>query len=434
MWLGPIRLFRLFGNHALSVQDGVCPTSATGHLLRDRRWGAVLLCLSSGIVAGMEMGKAAAGMVGIRSEFGIGLETAAWIASVFAIPGAAGAIFFGHFTQRVGSRAALAGGMVALTAGGLVSLLSDSFAFVLLGRAVEGAGFLTVNVAAPSLLHRYAAEKDRRLAMVLWSACMPAGIALMLLCNWAAPGSFGWRGLWWLGGCVALVITALVIAILPPGDGPPSRHGAVADLSLVLRTKCLLFPMLAGCYMFLFSVIVLFPTMFVDCFGMGVATASALAAPVVMSGLAGGVIIRHLWSGGLSRSATLFYCAPLMGGAALILFRASESFVLVYAMCLLFGACAGILAATTFDGATATAPSPRLVPVVMGLVMQVANMGLLAGPVIVGATVKQSGWHAAPQPLLFACGALVLIAILLQQLRRELPPAVIAVADAKADR
>src|SRR5262249_57688794 len=101
----------------------------------------------------------------------------------------------GGWVVRLGLGGSVMGGMRVIALGNLIGGAAPS-EFVLVGAwIVEGIGFFGVVLAIPSMLARVIAEKDRAFVMAVWSAYMPAGIALMLLVGPLLQG-IGWRGLW----------------------------------------------------------------------------------------------------------------------------------------------------------------------------------------------------------------------------------------------
>ncbi len=74
-----------------------------------------------------------------------------------------------------------------------------------------------MTVAAPTLLAARVAERDRNLALAMWSTFMPAGITLGML---AAPlvEQLGWRGVW-AGAAAAVWAAAAAVLLLVPRAG-----------------------------------------------------------------------------------------------------------------------------------------------------------------------------------------------------------------------
>lgn len=379
------------------------------------------LCLAAGVTAGMQMGKAPLGLPGIRSEFDLGLDTAAWIVSAFPLIGAFIGVFAGGLAQRLGARRSLFVGLITLACGGMLSYLSISYVPVLIGRTIEGIGFLAITISAPTLIHTNAEGPERRFAMTIWSACVPIGVALTLLAGPLVTSPFGWRGLWLAGACqVILVIPTLAILLPHATLGQSSRGRSPADmLKVITLRRPVSFAIVAGCYMFLFSMTALFPVMFVDRFGLGLRTASELVSPVILTGLAGGLFARWLGERGLAPWTSIVICAGVMGCAGVGLFTPGAPLAAVYGLCIIFAASAGMLPAIAFEGAAASVPDPSLVPIAMGMVMQASNIGVFVGPIGFGAAIQAGGWTAGTGPLLAITGVLFAMAMLLRESARR---------------
>lgn len=376
----------------------------------------VTLCLVAGVTAGMQMGKAPLGLPSVRGEFHLGLDHAAWIISAFPLIGAVIGVVAGKTAQRLGSRRVLLAGLALLAAGGALSALAPTYPPVLIGRMIEGLGFLAVTISAPSIIHADAHAADRKLAMALWSACVPVGIALTLLAGPFIIGPFGWRGLWLAGTCQVAAVLLMEACLLrgePAGPRSPKRSAGTVHEVVALRQP-LLFALVAGCYMFLFSMTALLPVMFVDRFGLQLRAASNLVAPVILAGLAGGLAARWLSERRVAPWLSIICCAAVMGGAGVGIFSAPLPLTIVFGLCLVFAICAGVLPAIAFDGAAASVPDLALVPVAMGMVMQASNVGVFVGPLVYGRIIHAGGWSAGAFPILQCVVILAVAGLLLR--------------------
>jgi DHA1 family inner membrane transport protein len=172
-------------------------------------WRAVLIVVASGVVAALQVGKGIIALPALRADFSLGLEAAGWVISIFAVLGVVGGIPAGAVVNRFGDRFISLLGLLVLAAGALISALSTSFATLLVARVIEGIGFLLITVAAPALLQRIVAPRDRDLAFGLWSSYMPGGMAIALLCGAALEG---WR-LFWLVNAALAALAALLMAL-----------------------------------------------------------------------------------------------------------------------------------------------------------------------------------------------------------------------------
>ena len=85
----------------------------------------------------------------------------------------------------------------------------------MLGRALEGYGFLLINLSAPVLLSLHTNSKIRGKVMGIWGSFMPAGNAIIIL---VAPIVYllsDWYFLWLLSGFYTFCILFLAYQIIP---------------------------------------------------------------------------------------------------------------------------------------------------------------------------------------------------------------------------
>jgi MFS family permease len=193
----------------------------TTNVPENSRWGAVVVAVFAGMIAASHLGKLPPSLPMLRAELGLDLVFGGWVVSVFGATGAALGLAAGSLADRIGHRRLTMIGLGLLAAGSAVGGLTDTGAMLLVSRFAEGFGFLSVAVAAPSLIATAAKGRDRRLALGIWSAYMPASMALVLLAAPALLSAAGWRGIWWVLAGVS-VIWIGVVALVAPSPVPRS--------------------------------------------------------------------------------------------------------------------------------------------------------------------------------------------------------------------
>ena len=196
------------------------------------RWGLVLVATGAGVIAAAHVGKVPAALPAIRAEFGLDLVSAGWVVSIFNATGMAGGMLAGVFADRIGHRRLALTGLAALLLGSLAGATAESGTVLLLTRFLEGLGFVTTAVSAPSIIANAAKHRDRRLALGLWGAYMPAGVAAMMLMSPALLAPFGWRGLW----LAVAAATGVWFAVLWTA-GRPAAHSLPPSRSPLRRAK-----------------------------------------------------------------------------------------------------------------------------------------------------------------------------------------------------
>ncbi len=345
------------------------------------RWAAVGLIVGAGIVAALQVGKAPIAAPLLEGDLGVGLAALGWLTGVFALIGLVGGIPTGALVGSLGARRVLVAGLLVTGAGAAAGALSAGLAMLMVSRIVEGAGFLLIIVAAPSLLGRVSRPGDRDLAFSLWSCFMPLGLAAAML---VGPMFDDWRVMWWASGGLALALCLLVPLVVPVSR---ERHvwswrRLRADTAAVFGNAGAvgLAVSLALYSLMFFALFSFLPVLLMKQMGVSHRTAGllgALASAVnVIGNLAAGVMLSR----GVSRPALLIGACLVMGAASLGIFLPLLPAIATFLLCVLFSAVGGLIPATILSSAPIVASSAALVPVVIGLIVQGNNLGQILGP------------------------------------------------------
>jgi DHA1 family inner membrane transport protein len=380
------------------------------------RWVAVAVVVASGVVAALQVGKGAIALPALRAEFGLGLEAAGWIMSVFALLGVVGGIPAGAAVARFGDRRLLALGLAALALGSVVGSTAGSFPLLLGTRVLEGLGFLLVVVAAPALLQRIVATKDRDLAFGIWSAFMPAGMAIALLLGASLAG---WRPFWIANALLAGVFVLLVLLAVRARDRVPDglswrEIGRDAVLTATSRGPLLLAAAFVLYSLLYFALASFLPVLLMDRMDVAVGAAGALSAVAVGANILGNLAAGVLLGRGAARWVLIAAAAAVMTLTGIAVFALALPPTAVFLLCVVFSGVGGLLPATVLGAAALVAPKPGLGPMTIGLAMQGSNLGQVIGPVAVGGVVDAAGWPAAAIPVAVAGMLALAVAALLR--------------------
>ena len=131
-------------------------------------WRDIAIALGAGIVASAHIGVVPTAIPALRSELGIDLVTAGWVASLFSATTVATGVLVGVLADRIGYRRLLVVGLIALVLGAVAGALASTAYELLLSRLVEGIGFIAILVSSPSIIAERALPEDRRFALGLW--------------------------------------------------------------------------------------------------------------------------------------------------------------------------------------------------------------------------------------------------------------------------
>lgn len=359
-------------------------------------WWVVVLVVAAGIAASLQIGKAAIAIPLLQTETGRDLAVLGWVSSIFAVLGLFGGVPVGALATRFGDRRILLFGLTLLAIGSALGAMTSGLGLLLACRVVEGSGFLMVSVSGPALLRRCVGERDREIAMALWSCFMPAGMALAMLLG---PLFGGWRAIWLAGAGFALVAGAAVALRVPASaaGAAVSWRQLAADAGSMFRTRG---PMLlALCFalyaMMFFAVLSFLPVLLIERMQSSLAVAGLLSGLATAGNIVGNLIAGMLLARGVPRLAVLAGASLAMGLAAVFVFLPLLPPAGAFVSGILFATAGGFIPATLLSTAAALAPRPNLVPASIGLLMQGSNLGQVLGPAVVGLVISGIGWAAA---------------------------------------
>ena len=376
-------------------------------------WPVTLLLVGAGIVSAVQLGKAPAAFQAVQAALDLPLERAAWLLSAFGIVGALFGVAIGTVADRLGARRTLVAGLALQGAASAAGAAAQDATLLIASRLVEGVGFLAVIVAAPTLIARVVPASRTAGPMAAWSAFMPAGMALVLLASpWLLDA--GWRALWWGASALALGYAVLAAACTPrddadhlpsPGRPQPWHHTVLArgPLSLLL-----LFMLYAGAWFALFG---LLPVVLNGGLAATPAQANLLTALAIASGGVGNLAGGALLARGVRPAALV---AGALGVSALLaLWVAAESLGAWprYGLVVAFATVAGLVPPALFAEAPLQAPHPSALGLMLGMMMQGNNLGLVAGPAAGAALTAAGGWPALAVGAAACAGAGILVVV-----------------------
>ncbi|MEQ9639876.1 MAG: MFS transporter [Alphaproteobacteria bacterium] len=371
-------------------------------------WAAVAMALAAGIIVAMQVGKVPPALPMIRDDLGIDLVTAGWVASILNAIGACLGALAGALVYARRPRTAVLAGLALLLVGGVLGALSASGFWLLAARFVEGIGLLGAVVAAPRLIVASAAARDRGLAMGIWGAWMPAGMAIAMLVAAYWLDGHGWRGLWWLNAALVLAFLPAFAWFTRATAPPPARRGVdwAGFRATCARPGPWLLGMIFGVYSLQwFAMMIWLPTLLIDEMKLTGPVAALLAAAVVATNVLGNLAAAAAMHRGVRRPWLIAAGYVAMAATAVGLYAPDAAVPLKLLLAFGFSLLSGLLPAATLAGTAAHAPSAGQVGAVNGIAVQGANLGNLLGPPAMAAVVAAAGWSASYWVMLIGCAA-----------------------------
>lgn len=368
------------------------------------RWDMIALAILSGVMVGLAVGKVPSALPVISAEFGLDLVTAGWLASIFFAFGAGGSVLMGMVGGRLDARTLMVGGLVILALGGLVGAASPGGGMLLALRVVEGISFSAIAVSAPRVVFDMAVPKDRDLALGIWSAYMPAGMATALVLTPFLIGPLGWRGVWIVTAAAVLVVAVATFLMTTPQRWPDQPRG---DKSMgfdwagarIVMTRQALWLYCGAFFLFTiewFAVAAWLPTFLIETQGRSDTAAALFSALVVATNVIGNLAGAWLMYRGAPRWLLIAGANVIMGVTAVFILGAFSPDGIKVPLAILFSVGSGVLPAAVFAGAAIHAPRPPLIALASGFAVQGAAIGMLLGPPLMAFVVGGlGGWEQA---------------------------------------
>jgi MFS family permease len=325
----------------------------------------------------------------------------------------------GLWVRRRGGRRALLAGLAVLAVAGAAGAAAPGLGWMLAARVVEGAGFLLVVVAAPSLMAQMAGRPDQPAVLALWGTGIPVGLAASAAAG-GALAPLGWR-LWLTVPSVLAVPAAVASALLVPPDSPPAgaapgRPAGGARLRLAdLRAPALLAGGFCAAVVIGGAVLGMLPAFLEEERRAGIAAGGTATALVALCSVLGSLLAGWLLGRGVGLRA-LAATGLLMPLASWPVVWAGGSFggsVLAAAALM---AANGVVVAGVFAAVPRVAAAPDHLAVVNGLVAQLGSVGSVLGPPLFAWAAVAAGWRVLP-PLVAAFTVLGLVLLLLAEAR-----------------
>ncbi|MBM3265887.1 MAG: MFS transporter, partial [candidate division Zixibacteria bacterium] len=364
-------------------------------------------------VAAFQMFKLPAALPVMIAEYGYERAVAGAFMSVYAVAGLLLSIPVGRWIQQGHPKPVIYAGLAAMLTGNALCLhRPDSSAMMLLGRGLEGVAYTVMGVAGPVLVNGQAPPGRYPMVISLLSLWIPIGQVAAVLVYAAMPDEVGWHGVWWAGSLLTMgtLIWCAVIRLpgvdVPPmptrhlsqGEGNPAAGKRPASERFLLFAVTLVFLLWTGQY---YAYMTWLPQYLVEVHGFSLSASNAgYLAPVlviVVFNIATGFLLRMgvrigvLFSVGASLQAVAWWMIPW-----------TDTPVYGLLSLLIYGAAAGISPTCLFGMTGMVAARSGSTAAGFGLVMSGRNIGVLAGPILIGYLFTLSGTWNGVSPVFAA--------------------------------
>jgi predicted MFS family arabinose efflux permease len=355
----------------------------------------------------------------VMAEFQLNYAQGGLLMSLFALPGIAISIPAGMLADRYGQKTIGIISFALMIVGTAIFASGSSLPVLVLGRVVAGAGALTMLVLAPQLLAQWFAGREMGIAMGVVNTALPLGTILSLNFLSLLAQNLGWRASAWISAAVPLIALLVFIFLFAPAPGTSqtTRPKGESFFQSIRLTGISIW--IVGIAWLLFNAAVIsmftFTPEFLQGAGLTIASAgfvtSALMWPsIVLSPVVGYVIDR------IDRKRAIIAIGGLGLAVFIVMIPTATSWIL--ALMVIIGVAQVLIPAPIFALITEVT-SPERMGLGFGIFNTCLNLGVVAGPVAVGAVRDVTGSYQASYALMAGFAFLILLAMVALRLRQK---------------
>lgn len=348
-------------------------------------WPLVMIVAGAGFTAAFNIGKVAPVLPLIQAEMGLALSDLGLVVSVYSllamllcVPVAIAGAQFGNYRTAVLS-------LGLMGCGGLLSAHADSLSWLLIGRTIEGFGFVMIAVAGPALIARAVLPQDRAMGMTVWSLWLPVGVSSMLLISPTLIEFADWRLPWSLTGWFALFwMIVLALAFLKVGRAGDKQRGITKQQILgIFQPGTLRMALSLGLFSSLYTVGIAFsPTLWHETKQVSLQTGSYLLAIAIFSTVIGNFVGGYFIKRGYPLNRLLVFSFVIPTIICSMMFVQALPFWFQYLCYVIFAAAVGVIPAAIFAKAPAYTTEPIQISLAIALVFQGTTAGQVIGPIV----------------------------------------------------
>lgn len=376
--------------------------------VKQTAWRNILFLFAAGMLAALHFYKLSPALPFVRAELGLSLVKGGSLFSAIALAGMLLGIVAGGMADMLGHKRVIFWSLLLLSLTSIASSFASNENLLMIYRLLEGAGFMGVTVAAPSLVAGQSTESDRRMVMAIWSAFMPSGTIVVMLLAPPLLENFGWRVLWQVCGVIGLLLLWLMVfQVFPNISDPlqPKKQGRLAGsiIQIITAPVCWILVIEFALFTSIYAgVMAWLPSYLISQKGVSTYLAGMICTLVVamniMGGLFGALLLRHGFDALKLIAISSLILATLVFG----MMSAQVNDLLQLTLCLCFALAGGIWPSCIYAHAMNVVQSPELRGTMNGFLINGANLGCLAGPLALASMVTLYGdwstvvWFIAP--------------------------------------
>ncbi len=158
----------------------------------------------------------------IRDEFGLTADIAAWLTIAFSLPFMMLMPLYGRLSDDLGKSRLLIAGILLFCVGSVMSLSTQSFVLLFVGRMIQGAGSAGITPLSLAIITERFSAKERGRALGTWNSVAPGTSIFAPSIGGFLVDSVGWRTIFIPAIVVGIVAVFITRKQVPTLRGKPN--------------------------------------------------------------------------------------------------------------------------------------------------------------------------------------------------------------------
>ena len=340
-----------------------------------------LWIILAGYLAAIHIGKLSVVLPILQKELYLTLTQAGLSISIVQGAGMLFALAIGAFSEKLGLKRCLIGGLIILGASSIAGFWIDNIAMLYFFRFTEGIGFLTISLCAPAILKRISQPETISFKMGLWSSYMGLGVSIAVFTIPFILEFLSWQQIWSILGLLCFV-SALLIQLFLNLDTTSSTvqtsvSSTQSSLSQIIGTTLTHPPIIClalvfACYASQWTSVTSFlPSLYVEN-GLSLKMTGLLVSLVVVANLGGtfgaGMLLQKGWT--TQMLLTIGFVGMFVTSILTFTTNSWLPFEIQFLNDVLFSMIGGVIPTTIFSMTLHYAPFASAAAASMGLVIQ----------------------------------------------------------------
>ena len=340
-----------------------------------------LWIILAGYLAAIHIGKLSVVLPILQKELHLTLTQAGLSISIVQGAGMLFALAIGAFSEKLGLKRCLIGGLTILGTSSIAGVWIDNIAMLYFFRFTEGIGFLTISLCAPAILKRISQPETISFKMGLWSSYMGLGVSIAVFTIPFILEFLSWQQIWGILGLLCFVSALLIQLFLnldtTSSTAPTSVSSTQSSLSQIIGTTLTHPPIIClalvfACYASQWTSVTSFlPSLYVEN-GLSLKMTGLLVSLVVVANLGGtfgaGMLLQKGWT--TQMLLTIGFVGMFVTSILTFTTNSWLPFEIQFLNAVLFSMIGGVIPTTIFSMTLHYAPFASAAAASMGLVIQ----------------------------------------------------------------